>query len=568
MKKYLFLMLLLVLALSFSACEKKEEVAGENVEKEEVKKELTAEEKAAEEEAKKKAEEEAKKRAEEEAKRKFEEERKSVFYMVEGSKFYESDAFVEEGAASAPPKAKIKVVAEVWKEVAEETQEESAEEPTEADGEEGSEESAEQGSEVGEETEKQDDKTSLGTDKETKSEDAPKTLKKLVGYEISSVNDTARKAYVKAEDLVKYPYDFIEYPVEGVSYEPFPKKTYENNPPVKVRGVYVTRTSAANGDGLLDYLLVLAKTTDINTFVIDVKDDNGLLLFKTKAAEKYMPEENERVVIDDIKAFVKRLKDENIYLVARIVTFKSPLYAQKHPERSLKYKDGRGLYSDDDGIYWSTPYGRELWDYNISIAEEAADAGFNEIQFDYVRFPATTEEEDQILEFYNEKNESKSLVISQFLQEAYRRLSQKEVYVTADLFGWMASAVDDQNIGQHWESLANYVDYIAPMMYPSHYGYNNFGLAVPDAHPYECIDASIKDAISRNQNLYTPAKLRPWIQDFTAPWVDGYILYGENEVLAQIKALKDNGIDEYMLWNAGNNYSDGALHGDKKNQQQ
>lgn len=557
MKKLLFLMLVLGLALGYTACDnKKEEEATPSTNVEE-KKELSPEEEAAAEEAKKRAEEEAKKKAEEEAKRKFEEERKSTFYMTLDSKFYESDAFLEEGAVDAPHKAKVKVVSEVWKEGEIEMEPEPGSE-TEGEGDAASEAEG-AGEEAAEES---------GTDKKAKTEPKtePKTEKKLVGYEISSVNDEAKKAYVKAEDVVQYPYDFIEYPVEGVSYEPFPKKTYEKNPPIKVRGVYVTRTAAVNGDGLLDYLLDLARKTDINTFVIDVKDDKGLLLFKTKAAEKYMPEENERVVIDDIKAFVKRLKEENLYLVARIVTFKSPLYAQKHPERSLKYKDGRGLYSDHDGIYWSTPYGRELWDYNISIAEEAADAGFNEIQFDYVRFPATTEEEDQILEFYNEKNESKSLVISQFLQEAYRRLSAKEVYVTADLFGWMASAVDDQNIGQHWESLANYVDYIAPMMYPSHYGEHNFGLAVPDAHPYECIDASIKDAISRNKNLYTPAKLRPWIQDFTATWVEGYIPYGANEVLAQIKALNDNGIDEYMLWNAGNTYTEDALHGDKEKQ--
>lgn len=563
MKKHLFLVLVLILALSFTACDKKEELKSE-VGGETEKRELSAEEKAAEEEAKKKA-------AEEEAKRKFEEERKSVFYMVHGSKFYESDAFAQETAVDAPHKAKVKIVSEVWKEVVEEAEpsaEEGAEvetqsEETEGEGETEGLENETEGVEGKAGSETSADEEADESAKESEEKPSPKTVRKLVGYEIGFVDDAPKKAFVKAEDLVKYPYDFIEYPVEGVSYEPFAKKTYESNPPIKVRGVYVTRTAAVNGDGLLDYLLDLAKKTDINTFVIDVKDDNGLLLFKTKAAEKYMPEENERVAIDDIKAFVKRLKDENLYLVARVVTFKSPLYAQKHPERSLKYKDGRGLYSDDDGIYWSTPYGRELWDYNISIAEETADAGFNEIQFDYVRFPATTEEEDQILEFYNEKNESKSLVISQFLQEAYRRLSAKEVYVTADLFGWMASAVDDQNIGQHWESLANYVDYIAPMMYPSHYGEHNFGLAVPDAHPYECIDASIKDAISRNKNLYTPAKLRPWIQDFTATWVEGYIPYGTNEVLAQIKALNDNGIDEYMLWNAGNTYSEGALHGDK-----
>ncbi len=379
---------------------------------------------------------------------------------------------------------------------------------------------------------------------------------------VVKLNGKSVEKYVKVNEIFAERYDFIEIPEPGISYEAFSKKTYESNPPIKMRGVYVSQISATNGGNNLDYLIDLAKTTDINTFVIDVKNDSGRLLFKSKAAEQYMPEQNNAVAITDIKPFIKRLKDENIYLVARIVTFKSPEYALKYPDKAIKFKATGELFKSGDGLKWATPYDRDLWDYNISVAEEAADLGFNEIQFDYVRFPDVPYAINEQLDFHNDNNESKTMAIHQFLKEAYQRLSAKEVYVTADFFGYVATAQNDQFIGQHWESVVNVVDYAAPMVYPSHYGGSNFGLAVPDAHPYECIDGAMKDALDRNKNLYTPAKLRPWIQDFTATWVLGHINYDQAELMAQIQALKDNGIDEYMVWNAGNRYTNSALQND------
>lgn len=590
MKKTIGVLMVFLVLLSFGACGfgNSDKDAGDDAKKSELSSEeeaarikKEAAEKKAAEQARKKAEEEARKKAEEEARRKAAEELKArTFFMARDSKLYDSEELNEESAVPAPHKGEAVVKREVYVDVPVE-EEKSADENASADEGSATDEStsadenasAAEGSATDENTSTDENAVTdenTGTDEDANAGKElvkpQKTTKKLVAYELESLNGEPSSAYIKVGEVYKERFDFIDIPQTGVSYEPVEKKTYEKNPPIKMRGVYVTRNSAVNGGGLLDYLIDLAKTTDINAFVIDVKDDSGLLLFKSEAAKKYMPAENDRTAfasLDDAKAFIKRLKDENIYLVARIVTFKSPQYAQVHTEKSLKYKESGELYSDSDGIYWSTPYGRELWDYNISLAEEAADLGFNEIQFDYVRFPATSENEDKILEFHNEKNETKTQAIYGFLKEAYARLSKKEVYVTADIFGWMCTAIDDQNIGQHWESLVNLVDYSAPMMYPSHYGEWNYGLPVPDAQPYECIDAAVKDALSRNANLYTPAKLRPWIQDFTASWVSGHISYGANEVGLQIKALKDNGVDEYMLWNAGNSYSDGALHGDK-----
>ncbi len=386
-------------------------------------------------------------------------------------------------------------------------------------------------------------------------------------YEVKSIDGEVVEGYMKAEDLLADRFDFISQREEKVSYDAFEKNIYEDNPPIKMRGLFVSEYYAAGSDNL-EYLMDIARTTDINAFIIDVKDDSGNLLFPSDTGKKFMPEKNENATVSDrerMKAIIKKLKDENIYLVARIVCFKSPGFAKAYPEKAIVHKGTNNLFMHK-GTYWASPYDRDLWEYNIAIAEEAADMGFNEIQFDYVRFPATSGSQDKGLDFHNDKEETKSEAIHHFLKEAYARLSKKHVYLTADFFGYVATAYDDQNIGQHWETVVNVVDYSAPMVYPSHYGENNFGLPVPDAQPYKCIDGAMKDAIDRNKNLYTPAKLRPWIQDFTAPWVDGYINYGKAEVEAQIQALKDNGIDEYMVWNAANSYTKEAFNNDKKSE--
>lgn len=368
--------------------------------------------------------------------------------------------------------------------------------------------------------------------------------------------DIGPEVWVKSKDLTTERTDLMDRYYDNVDYTPQDKTAYASNPKVEVKGVYVTGYKAG---GSIDQLIELTKRTEINAFVIDVKDDNGNMLFFSETAEKFVPSANKRPYIKDPEAFVKKLKDNDIYVIARIVTFKSPRYSKQHPERSIVYKGTHNLFRSRDGISWASPYDRELWDYNLGVALEAADYGFDEIQFDYVRFPDTGSKKDKLLDFRNNLGENKTEAIQGFLKYAYEKLSEEEVYVSADVFGWTATAINDVGIGQHWEAMTNVVDYMSPMVYPSHYGPNNFGLSVPDANPYETINRAIKDSIKRNKNVETPAMLRPWIQDFTAPWVKGYIPYGAREVGLQIKALRDNGIDEYILWNPMNRYSEGAL---------
>ncbi|MDD2491816.1 MAG: putative glycoside hydrolase, partial [Bacteroidales bacterium] len=335
-------------------------------------------------------------------------------------------------------------------------------------------------------------------------------------------------------------------------------KEYENNPRVKVRGVYVTIWSASNAR--IDSLIEMSKRTKINTFVIDVKDDNGYMLFKTKAAEKFSPKANEKATVKDIQALMKKLKDNNIYTIARIVSFKDPTYTSQNPEKAIIYKDTGKPFMNKDGLIWASPHDRTLWEYNLEVSKEAAEVGFNEIQFDYVRFPASDGGKlDKHLDYRNETGESKPGTIQNYLKYAREQLSPKKVYISADVYGLVGSVEDDMSRGQYWEAVSNIVDYISPMMYPSHYANNTYGIPIPDTNPYGTVYHSTKDSVIRNKNMPTPGIIRPWIQDFTAPWVKGYIKYSDKQVIEQIKALEENGVDEYLLWNAGNKYSEGAV---------
>jgi len=380
-------------------------------------------------------------------------------------------------------------------------------------------------------------------------------------YKIEFNNTPENVGWIAASYTVEDRMDLLGEGYRDLDLSPQNKvDEYPSNPRVEVKGIYLTIHSASNALNRLDKLIEFANETEINAFVIDVKDDYGNMLFPTEAAEKFQTNANNKAPIKDIQALIKKLKDNNIYTIARIVSFKDPKYAARYPEKAITYRSNGQPYMNRDGIIWLSPHDRQLWEYNIEVSKEAARAGFNEIQFDYVRFPASNGGKmDKFVDYKNELGESKPVTIQRYLKYAYEELSPLEVYISADIYGQVGSVADDMGLGQYWEAVSNVVDYVSPMMYPSHYGNNVYGLPVPDAYPYETIDRGIKDAIERNKNIETPAKIRPWIQDFTAPWVQGHIKYGVEEVKAQVKALKENGINEFMLWNPSNRYSEGAF---------
>ncbi len=378
---------------------------------------------------------------------------------------------------------------------------------------------------------------------------------------IKFINDNGKneEGWLKSDDTVKDWMELMNEKYKDMDYSPQIKiADYHENPRVKVRGVYVTIYSA--GGKRIDELIEMSKRSGINTFVIDVKEDRGYMLFKSEAAEKFSPKANEHATVKDIKALMTKLKENNIYTIARIVSFKDPTYTSQNPEKAIIYKDTGKPFTNSDGLIWASPHDRNLWEYNIEVSKEAVEAGFNEVQFDYVRFPASDGGKlDQHLDYRNETGESKPATIQNYLKYAKEQLAPMRAYIAADVYGLVGSVEDDMSLGQYWEAISNIVDYICPMMYPSHYANRTYGIPIPDADPYGTVYNSTKDSVAKNNNLKTPAIIRPWIQDFTAPWVKGYIKYGEKQVMEQIKALEENGVDEFMLWNPNNRFSEGAV---------
>ena len=367
-------------------------------------------------------------------------------------------------------------------------------------------------------------------------------------------NGKRKTGWIKENQLAGTMQETLPKTWKNLDFSPVEKKEYPNNKRIHVKGIYVT-SSSASLNKKMDELIALTKRTKINAFVIDVKEDDGTLLFKMEAGEKYNPLANRRAPIKDIEKFMKRLKENNIYTIARIVSFKDPTYAKANPDKAIISKATGKPFTNSDGVIWVSPHDRYLWEYNVAVAKEAAKAGFDEIQFDYVRFPASNGGKlDKELNYRNIKNESKPETIQKYLAYARKELEPLGVYIAADVYGQVGSLPDDMALGQHWESVSNVVDYICPMIYPSHYGKGVYGLPVPDAYPYKTVYHCTQDSINRNANIDTPAMIRPWIQAFTAKWVKGHINYGPKEIELQVQALRDLGIEDYILWSPTNKY--------------
>jgi len=387
--------------------------------------------------------------------------------------------------------------------------------------------------------------------KQGKEIDATIIMKKIT---YKDVNKT-KVAWIEDGYLVSTLNEAVDERFKNLDFTEKEKKEYKDNKRVKVRGLYVSAHSVAL-KGRLDELIELAKKNNINAFVIDVKGDYGELTFPmSESINKYTKSANKNPIIKEIEPVIKKLKDNGIYTIARIVSFKDTIYAKENPDKIIVYKDGGKAFTNSDGLVWVSAYDKNLWEYNVTVAKEAAKAGFNEIQFDYVRFPASNGGKlDKVLNYRNTDNMTKAEAIQKYLNYAKKELSPYNVYISADIYGQVGTSSDDMSLGQFWEAVSSEVDYVSPMMYPSHYGKGVYGLEIPDANPYKTIYHSTKDSINRNNIISSPAIIRPWIQAFTATWVKGHIHYGSKEVKEQIKAMKDLGVDEYILWSATNRY--------------
>lgn len=327
--------------------------------------------------------------------------------------------------------------------------------------------------------------------------------------------------------------------------------------PVKVKGIYISGYMA--GSEGMEKILDKIKGTEINTVVIDVKNDDGRITFAMPGAPMVQEIGAEERCIKDMDALMKELKSRGLYTIARVVAFRDPYLAEKKPEWSLKNKDG-SLHRDNKGLAWVNPYRQEVWDYLVEVGIEASEIGFDEIQFDYIRFATDSSMNEVVFDERDTKGRSKTEVITEFIQYAYDKLSPLDIFVSADVFGTIiGSKVDAERVGQVYQDMAEHLDYICPMIYPSHYSDGNFNIEHPDMEPYQTIlaalDRSRQELLENKKEGKRQAIVRPWLQDFTASYLDHYIPYGPKEVRAQIQAVYDAGYDEWILWSASNRYT-------------
>lgn len=351
------------------------------------------------------------------------------------------------------------------------------------------------------------------------------------------------------------------------------KNTNENKveyPKDGVKGIYVTSNSTQGAK--MDDLVKFIKDSNLNTMVIDVKDDTGNITMKLNTGNKQVDKNTLDIV--DGKKLLKKLHDNNIYPIARIVTFKDTKLANEHPEWTFKNSDG-SVWTNGKGDSFVNPFMKEVWKYDIDVAKAAAKAGFQDIQFDYVRFPEGFENQADSLT-YNKgeyKNSQMSSgdqrvdTITKFLEYANKELKPMGVNVSADVFGYSALVENAPGIGQSFPKISKNVDAISSMIYPSHWSNGDFGLQAPDTEPYKTVNRYIQKENSLLDTLGKDKPIsRPWIQDFTASYLGAgnYIDYDAKAISEEVQALKDNGVNEFLLWNAGNDYTEGVNYNPKK----
>lgn len=331
---------------------------------------------------------------------------------------------------------------------------------------------------------------------------------------------------------------------------------------VRAKAVYLTGWSAGT-KSKRESTITNLKENGFNAVVIDIKDEAGRLSYSSKV-QTAIDIKASQGMISNIENVIKEFHDNDIYVIGRIVTFKDPLYAKNNTANAYHYADG-SVWKDYSGNNWPNPYNRDSWEYPIALAKEAATLGFDEIQFDYVRFPSSEGKVKQISFGFDSDTKSKADTINSFLEKVMAELKEYNVVVSVDVFGITTKKKGDfENIGQDFAKIAQIVDVICPMVYPSHYAYNEYKIAKPDTNPYGIIYGALKDAKTRISELGEVEKvavIRPYLQDFTASWLGkgNYITYGTKQVKDQIQACFDLRIDEFTLWDPSNKYCYDAL---------
>lgn len=329
------------------------------------------------------------------------------------------------------------------------------------------------------------------------------------------------------------------------------------HPPAVVRGVYLN--AWVFGSRRFYDLVALADTTEVNAFVMDVKDATGFVAYRSGVPTAIAVGANDLVRVRNPRERLELLESRGIHAIARIVVARDPLLARGKPNWAVHHENG-GLWHDGLGKPWVDAYHDSVWIYAAELAAEAVLMGFQEIQFDYVRFPDEPKERMQRAVFRARQGaESKRAAVRRqvaLLKEEVERLG---VPFTLDVFGLTTSATGSMGIGQNWDDLAQLADVLLPMVYPSHYPRGSYGIGYPNAEPYQTVRRALEDGMRRSERLPRAARIRPYLQAFTLRRPR----YTAAEVRAQIQAVEDLGLTDWVLWNASGRYPAAALRSNR-----
>ena len=327
--------------------------------------------------------------------------------------------------------------------------------------------------------------------------------------------------------------------------------------PPPLKGVYATFYTLGH-QGLLGRIQRLVEETEVNTVIMDVKGDRGLIPYFSSIPLATEVGAQEQIRVRDWPKFMKWFKDRCVYTIARIVVFKDNPLATTHPELAVIDQRTGQPWRDLEDLAWTDPFSEEVWDYNIAIAIEAATKGFDEIQFDYIRFPSDGEIREAVFSRPNVEKARRS-AITRFLKRARSALSPFGVKIAAAVFGYTVWGAGDTGIGQNIEDLARYVDVLSPMLYPSSFHLGIPGYPVAIDHLYELAHQSTKRAVKRIQG--TGTVVRPWLQDFRDYAFDRR-KFSPQDIRDQMEGVLDAGGEDWMLWNPGVRYTREALKSD------
>lgn len=359
---------------------------------------------------------------------------------------------------------------------------------------------------------------------------------------LAQVDNTVQPQEVKEENKIE------EIPVTHIE------------TPSAVKAIYLSGWVAGSSK-LRDNLIRMIDDTELNAVVIDVKDSTGIISFKVQDEElKKFGSDEKRIA--DIRALTHKLHEKGVYIIGRISVFQDPYMTKHYPEFAITKKSDGSVWKDRKGLSFLDPAKSAVHDYIIRVAKEAYNQGFDEINFDYIRYPSDGNMQD--IDYHLEAGKTRADNIEAFFKYLNTEMKKDvNIPISGDLFGLTTEAKDDMGIGQVWEKAIPYFDFLCPMVYPSHYpsGYN--GYSNPASYPYEVINRALVGAISKttlvNENI---SKIRPWLQDF-----DLGATYTADMIKKQIKATYDNKLSSWMLWDPSNKYTESALIKEKSNTQ-